>query len=78
MSNQLEPSLSRLFTALSGEPCRLRTLKSLMPALASNGLKYFKVCIFISEVDLGTKCVVDMDADQTVLYHPSTGMKAER
>lgn len=27
------------------------------------------------EIDLGTKCVVDMEPDQTVLYHPSTGVK---
>ncbi len=27
------------------------------------------------ELDLGAKCVVDMDTTQTILFHPSTGVK---
>lgn len=30
---------------------------------------------YVAEIDMGTKCVVDMDDTQTILYHPTTGVK---
>ena len=38
-------------------------------------LNHDNLFVFFSEIDLGTKCVVDMDNSQTMLFHPSTGMK---
>jgi hypothetical protein len=31
-------------------------------------------CFIFPEKDLGTKCVVDIDCNQIILFHPSTGM----
>ena len=31
--------------------------------------------LFDAEIDLGAKCVVDMDGNQTMLFNPGLGLK---